>query len=122
MLIIPLYDLCAADAQLSAMLSDDTGLKVGEFDADNFANAPYVCWQTITATTEQYLDDPSDMDNLHVQIDVYAKSKGDCRQIASLVRQVIEHECYIEDYTGVIKDTETNLYRISLDTSWYEEP
>ena len=49
MLIIPLYDLCAADTELSALLSDGVGLKVGEFDAINMNDATYVCCQIISA-------------------------------------------------------------------------
>ena len=73
MLIIPLYDLCAVDTELATLLSDGVGLKVGEFDAINMNDAPYVCWQIISADPEQYLSGVSDMDALYVQIDIYAK-------------------------------------------------
>jgi hypothetical protein len=42
MIIIPLYDLCAQNTELAALLTDDIGLKVGEFDANNADRAPYV--------------------------------------------------------------------------------
>lgn len=98
MIIIPLYDLCAADTELAALLSDGVGLKVGEFDAINTNSAPYVCWQIISADPEQYLSGVSDMDALYVQIDIYAKDKGTTRKIAKLVRKVIEENCSIEDF------------------------
>lgn len=122
MLIIPLYDLCASNPLLVSKLSDANGLKIGEFDANNFANAPYVCWQIINSDPEQYLSDKSDMDGLLVQVDVYAVTKGDCRLISKLIRQVIEDQCFIESYTGIMQDEETKLFRISIDTSWFEEP
>lgn len=122
MLIIPLYDLCAADSELPNLLSDGVGLKVGEFDANNTHGAPYVCWQIINANTEQYLSGGSDMDSLYVQIDVWAKTKADARNIARKVRKVIEEYCTIEDFTGCEIEQETNLYRIRIDSRWLEEP
>ena len=122
MLIIPLYDLCAADSELPNLLSDGVGLKVGEFDANNTHGAPYVCWQIINANTEQYLSGGSDMDSLYVQIDIYAKDKGTTRKIAKLVRKVIEENCSIEDFTGCELEPEVNLYRIRIESRWLEEP
>lgn len=122
MLIIPLYDLCAANLELAALLSDGVGLRVGEFDANNTEGTPYVCWQIINADPEQYLSDASDMDSLYVQIDVYAKTKADTRSVARLVRKVIENDCSIEGYTGCERDPEVNLYRIRIDSRWLEEP
>lgn len=122
MLIIPLYEICENDAELAGLLSDETGLKVSEFDANNTNGAPYVCWQIIDANPEQYLSAPSDMDSIYAQIDIYADTKGSARQIARLLRKNIEESCYIEDYTGVNRDPETNLYRIRIDSRWYEEP
>lgn len=122
MLIIPLESLCEADPLLKQLLSDSTGLKVAEFDADNIPSAPYVCWQIINANPEQYLSDRSDMDDVYVQIDIYASKKATARQIGKLMRNAIEEDCYLERYTGTEKDPPTNLYRISLDTRWFEEP
>lgn len=122
MLIIPLESLCETDPLLKQLLSDSEGLKVAEFDADNIPSAPYVCWQIIDAAPVQYLSDRSDMDDIYVQIDVYTSKKSTCRQIAQLLRKVIEEDCYIERFSGTEKESETNLYRVRLDTRWYEEP
>ena len=122
MLIIPLYNLCSQNAPLAALITDGAGLKVGEFDANGMTEAPYICWQIINTNPEQYLANASDMDDVYVQIDIYANTKESARQIARLLRTIIEDQCYIESYTGVERDTETNLYRIRLDSRWHEEP
>lgn len=122
MLIIPLIEICEKDTELVGLLTDEVGLKVSEFDANNTNGAPYVCWQIIDANPEQYLSAPSDMDSIYAQIDIYAATKGSTRQIARLLRKNIEEYCYIEDYTGVVRDSETNLYRIRIDSRWCEEP
>lgn len=122
MLIIPLESLCEEDPLLKQLLSDSEGIKVAEFDADNIPSAPYVCWQIIDANPEQYLSDRSDIDEISVQIDVYTAKKSTSRQIAQLLRTAIEEDCYIERFTGTEKESETNLYRVRLDTRWYQEP
>ena len=76
----------------------------------------------IDAAPVQYLSDRSDMDDIYVQIDVYTSKKSTSRQIAQLLRKVIEEDCYIERFSGTEKESETNLYRVRLDTRWYEEP
>ncbi|MFW1816003.1 DUF3168 domain-containing protein [Acinetobacter guillouiae] len=121
MFIIPLESLCNENSELKQMLSDSVGIKVSEFDADGGKEAPYVCWQIINANTQQYLADNSDMDEILVQIDIYANKKSECRKIAKLVRSVISESCYIENYSGIIKESETNLFRIHIDTNWFEE-
>nr|DAR57312.1 MAG TPA: tail component [Caudoviricetes sp.] len=122
MLIIPLIEICENDTELVGLLTDEAGLKVSEFDANNTNGAPYICWQIIDANPEQYLSEASDMDSIYVQIDVYADTKASSRHIARLLRKNIEEYCYIEDYTGVVRDSEANLYRIRIDSRWYEEP
>ncbi|WP_127493075.1 tail completion protein gp17 [Acinetobacter calcoaceticus] len=122
MLIIPLYELCEQNTELAGLLTDSTGLKVSEFDANNTNGAPYICWQILNADPEKYLSKPSDMDSVYVQIDVYADTKASTRKIARLLRKSIEEYCYIEDYTGVERDSETNLYFIRIDSRWCEEP
>ncbi len=120
MIIIPLEELCSAEPLLRGLLTDSVGLKVAEFDADLNQSPPYVCWQIIHAEGQHYLSDPSDMDEALVQIDVYSKSKAENRQIAKLLRNAISEHCYVEGFTGNERDS-SNLWRIRLDTRWFEE-
>ncbi len=122
MIVIPLYQLCEQDKTLSALLSDSIGLKVSEFSSELFKNPPFVAWQILHGEAEQYLNDVSDMDDVAVQIDVYAKKRADARMIAQQLRKVLFEHCYIERFTGTEQDFETNLWRVSVDTRWHEEP
>lgn len=122
MIVIPLYQICEFEPKLKAMLSDDIGLKVSEFHTDLFKNPPFISWQIIYGDAEQYLNDVSDMDDVAVQIDIYAQKRTDARLIAQLLRKALFNHCYIEKYTGTEKDFETNLWRVRLDTRWHEEP
>lgn len=120
MIIIPLEQLCNANNQLRGLISDTVGIKVAEFDADLVVDPPYVCWQIIHAEGQHYLSDESDMDEALVQIDVYSKSKAENRQIAKLLRSAISEHCYVENFTGNERES-SNLWRIRLDTRWFED-
>lgn len=122
MIIPPIMELCAVVPELVMLLSDELGLKISEFDATIAVKAPYCVWQIVTANPEKYLDDPSDMDAVLVQIDVYAVKKSDARAIARLIKNAIQEDCYINSYTGVERDPSANLQRVRLDTSWQLEP
>lgn len=122
MIIPPIERLCSQSVELITLLSDQQGLKLSEFDATLDFKPPYVVWQIINANPQKYLDDVSDLDAVLLQIDVYAIKKSEARTIARLIRKAIELDCYIDSYTGTERDTETNLNRIRIDTSWHIEP
>jgi hypothetical protein len=122
MIIIPLEEICSKSQALKALLSDDIGIRVSEFDASKTINAPYVVWQIINANPEQYLSGVSDMDDSLVQIDVYSTSKSNARQIAKLLKNAISEDyCYVEAFSGTEREPNTDLYRVRLDTRWYED-
>lgn len=120
MIIIPLESLVLADRELKRLLSDNVGVKVSEHDASKTINPPYVCWQIIWAQGQEYLSDPSDMTEAVVQIDIYSKSKPENRKIALLLKNAISEHCYIENFTGNELEA-SDLYRIRLETRWFED-
>lgn len=122
MIVIPLYQLCEQNKILSDLLSDSIGLKVSEFSSELFQNPPFIAWQILHGDAEQYLNDISDMDDVTVQIDIYAKKRADARMIAQHLRKVIFDYCYIERFSGTEQDPDTHLWRVRLDTRWHEEP
>lgn len=93
----------------------------GEAPAD--VQTPYVVWQTITGSPENYLAGVPDMDGFTTQIDVYGRAGGDrpltaIRTAAQAVRDAIETEAYIVGWRGESREPDTNLYRISFDVDW----
>jgi hypothetical protein len=62
------------------------------------------------------------MDDSLVQIDVYSTSKSNARQIAKLLKNAISEDyCYVEAFSGTEREPNTDLYRVRLDTRWYED-
>lgn len=120
MIILPLEALCQKDPLLVQLLSDRDGLKLFEFDPDIEVSTPYATWQIIHASGDENLSGVSEMDEVLLQIDIYGKNKAENRQIAKLIRKAIEEDCQVENFTGNIRETDTNLFRIRLETRWFE--
>ena len=121
MIILPLEELCQKDPLLVQLLSDRDGLKLFEFDPDINVKTPYATWQIIHAAGDENFSGVSEMDEVVLQIDIYGKNKAENRQIAKLIRKAIEQDCQVENFTGNIREPDTDLFRISLDTRWFEE-
>lgn len=122
MKILPIEALIKKDLLLVSLISDSAGIKLSEFDPNAKVSPPYVTWQIIHAAGEESFSGISEMDELVLQLDIYGTNKAQNRQIAQLIRKAIEQECHIEGFTGNIREGTTNLFRISLDTRWFEEP
>lgn len=119
MKIIPLYAICQADSQLSALLQDDLGLKVSEFHNNLHKNPPFISWQIIAATPEQSLEYTMDSDEVLVQIDVYSNQAKQVRLLAQYLRQALLDHCAITSYSGAEQDFETQLWRCRLESNWF---
>lgn len=79
---------------------------------------PYVVWQAVGGSPENYLGDRPDADQYTIQFDVYADTAASARQVGDAIRDAIELECNIVSWRGESRDTETQLYRISFDADW----
>lgn len=121
-MIIPLYKICENTPVLAEYLRDEIGLKVSEFSNSLSFSPPFVSWQIINAHPENYLADVSDMDQISVQIDIYAKSRAEVRRIAGMLRLALHEYCYVVRLSGPEQDFDTDLWRIMMETAWLEEP
>lgn len=119
---IPLYKICENTPVLAEYLRDEIGLKVSEFSNSLSFAPPFVSWQIIHASTEMYLSDVPDMDNISVQIDIYAKTRAEVRRIAGMLRLALHEYCYVVRLSGPEQDFDTDLWRIMMETAWLEEP
>lgn len=122
MKILPIEALIKKDPLLVSLISDSTGIKFSEFDPSAKVSPPYVTWQIIHAAGDENLSGVSQMDEVVLQLDIYGTNKAQNRQIGQLIRKAIEQECQVEGFTGNIREGTSNLFRISLDTRWFEEP
>lgn len=117
----PIFQLCAASNELTVLIGNNP-VRLFLFGlAPQNPQTPYVVWQLISGSPENYLSGRPDTEGHTLQIDVYASSAAQSRQIAGLVESTIENDCYITRYGGEEKDEETMLYRSSFDVDWLIE-
>lgn len=107
----------------NSSVTDLLGLNPTRFypfkDAPQNVVRPYAVYQIISGTPENYLGDIADIDQIGLQIDVFAEDSDDCENIAKLIRAAIEGLCYITSFRDFGKESETLLYRYTLEADWF---
>lgn len=79
---------------------------------------PYIVFQQITGSPENYLNENPDADDSTTQVDVYADTVTDARVVAILTRDALQGASYITGIRELGKDPDTNLFRVTLDVDW----
>lgn len=80
---------------------------------------PYVVWQTIAGSPENYLGEAPDMDSFTLQVDVYADTADSARDTATAIRDAVQSSCHIVGWRGESRDPDTMRYRYSFDIDWW---
>jgi len=80
---------------------------------------PYVVWQNIGGSPENFLGNRPDIDSFSIQVDVYADTATSAISVAKAVRDVVEGHAYITRWGSQEMDSETRKYRYSFDIDWY---
>lgn len=79
---------------------------------------PYVVFQTITGSPENYLNEAPDLDGWRVQVDVYALTVTAARNGARALRDAVEPVAYVASFNTETWDQPTGLFRYSFDVSF----
>ena len=118
MKIPPIYETARQSADVLTLLGDPTRLYgFGEND-DIPAVMPYAVWQQISGRPENFLSGRPDADHYSMQIDVYADTAQEARDVADALCAALELHCYITSWRGQSRDIETESFRISFDVDW----
>jgi hypothetical protein len=116
----PMFDTLSASATLQTLLRDGNKFKC--FAADDVPQGtkpPYVAWSIVGGSPENFLGASADMDGFDTQIDVYAKTQADCREIVAAIDAAIDGKAYITNWLGQGNDQEnTKLDFRSFSISW----
>lgn len=114
----PIYPLVKASAAVTALLGAEPRFyPFGE--APQGVQRPYAVWQVVGGAPLNYLRDRPDMDELTIQVDIYADTAASAHAVAVAVRNAIEGDCYITRWAGEDRDPETNDYRLGFDAEWH---
>lgn len=114
----PIFEICAADASVTALIGAAT-VRLFMFGlAPQGVQLPYAVWQLVGGGPENYLAGRPVTEDHAIQIDVYAASASVARQVAAAIEHAIETHCHITRYGGESRDPETMNYRSTFDVDW----
>ena len=114
----PIFSICAADAQLTALLGSNP-VRLFIFGmAPQGVQKPYAVWQVVSGAPENYLAGRPDAEGHTLQIDVYGDNAGQARSVLAAIENAIELDCYVTRYGGESRDPETKNYRSTMDVDW----
>jgi len=118
-MIPPIFATCAASSEVVDALGSDP-VRLFQFgQAPQNVVKPYAVWQTIGGAPENYITGVPDIDQLSLQVDVYATTAADAREAAIALRDAIEPVAHVVGWRGEDREPETQLYRISFDVDWF---
>lgn len=116
----PIFEVCSADTDVQTLLGDGVRLRLYPFgEAPQEDPRAYAVWQTVYGAPENYLGTSPDVDSFGIQVDVYAKTASDARDVAKALRNAIEPFAHIVGWDGESRDPSTRAYRFSFTVDWF---
>jgi hypothetical protein len=116
----PIFSLCYTDTTVQSFLGDGSKLRFYPFgEAAENEQLPYATWQLVGGAPENYLGTLPDIDSLSTQVDVFAKTASEAREIAEAIRDVVEISAYVTSWDGESRDAATRSYRHTFTVDWF---
>lgn len=80
---------------------------------------PYIGYQSVSASSQNYLSEPPEMDNDRVQIDIWTRDRTEALNLAAAVRTELDKHGHQLVKIGPTQDPETKSYRVQFDYSFW---
>lgn len=117
----PLFAIAAADPTVRALLGP-TNVRLFPFgEANETSVKPYAVWQTVYGSPENAMSEAPDMDSFGTQIDVYATTAEQARDVARALRDALQNVAHISSYNGESREPVTRDFRYSFTVDWFVE-
>lgn len=114
----PVYALVRDDPAVQAVLGNEP--RVYPFgQAPQAPVKPYVVWQVVAGSPENYINETPNIDSFVVQIDVYADTAAQVRSAGVSMRNALERHAHVVSWRGEDREQDTNLYRLSFDVDFW---
>lgn len=114
----PIFAVCSSNLQVQAELGALPCRLYLFGEAPKGVATPYAVWQVVFGSPQNYLGKVPDIDKYTLQIDIYANSAAEARDVAEALRGAIEPEAYVTSWRGESREPDTNLFRYSFDVDW----
>lgn len=90
-------------------------------EADQATAKPYAVWQLVYGSPEGKLAGAPDDDRYGIQVDAYADTSADAREVGLALRDALEPDGYIVAWNGESHEPDTLLYRFSFTVEFITE-
>ncbi|OBX35668.1 hypothetical protein A8U91_04742 [Halomonas elongata] len=115
----PIFPVCAADADVTALLGESPTRLYPFGEAPQDVALPYAVWQVIPGgRPENNLSQAPDMDAFSLQVDVYAATVAAVSAVAEALRDAIEPYAHITRWGSQIQ-TRHKTSPVSFDVDWF---
>jgi hypothetical protein len=117
-MIAPAYTLVSGSGAVQAVFGNPVRVYGFGEAAQNVAK-PYAVWQTIVGLPENYLGRVPDIDQHSTQVDVYGSTSASVIAAATALRNVYEVTAHMTSFRLWPKETDTNLFRVTLEIDFW---
>lgn len=117
----PLFTILNASAPVKALLGTSP-LRVFPWgEAPPAVTKPYAVYAVFNGLPENTMDQTPLLDNLGTQINVYGVSVASCQSAAEAIRDALEPEAHMVNFSNPVPDTETKLFLARMDFDFFTE-
>ncbi|HKS13894.1 MAG TPA: DUF3168 domain-containing protein [Pseudomonas sp.] len=115
----PIFSVCSSDAGVGALLGAGVDCRLFSFgEAPAGTVKPYVVWNLISGSPENFLAGRPDADGFTLQVDVYAATGGSVQAVTKALCAAIEPRAYVARWGATDRDPTTKDYHRSFDVDW----
>lgn len=116
----PVFALLSASTPLKAIVgTSPVRVWMDTVPPDQSQDRPYITWNVVGGSPENYLKAVPKIDNGRIQIDTWSKDKDQCHTMAKLVRDLLEPTSYMIGVPVSGYEPDTMLYRYTLEFSFW---
>ena len=111
----PIFALASSSPEVVALLGKGSTLRLYLFgEATQGVVTPYVIWQLVGGSPENRLAGIPDMDNFRIQLDAYADTAKEAREVGLALSAAVEPHAYVVSWNFEAREPDTRLYRFSF--------
>lgn len=115
----PLFQVAAANATVRSLLGTEPVRLYPFGEASDSTVKPYAVWQMVYGSPENALGDAPDMDHFGTQVDVYATTAQQARDVARALREAFENSAHVTAFNGESREPVTRDFRYSFTVDWF---